>query len=94
MKKWTNLEAVNHVLLRVHGLALLLDESLGQHAGVEFLVHVFVIHILKYGDAVAQFVVHLTLVQTFRRLFEQRITVSDQAEGGQVIEGCLSFNTQ
>lgn len=64
MQKQSHLQAVDHVLLRVHRLALLLNESFSQHACVELLVDIFVVHILEYGDAVAKLVIHLTLIQT------------------------------
>lgn len=40
-------QSVNHGLFRVHALRLLMDESFGQHARVEFLEDVLVVDVLE-----------------------------------------------
>lgn len=51
-KKNSHLQPIDHGLFGIHGLTLLLDETLGQHPSVELLVYILVVNVLEDSDAV------------------------------------------
>lgn len=68
-------QSIYHRLLRVHALALLVDEPFGEHSAVELLKDVLVVDVFEYGDALRETFFDFGFAHAFAAFLKQPVAV-------------------